>query len=98
MENTLSNFCVCWRDTHGDFVEQGVVHGETHMDWAEAEEVASYFRAEQDGLEYYVGHPNAVLARPPIEEAADILKYLKEQSHISPAEYKVLSYWIGRAK
>ncbi len=87
----MGNYCVCWKD--GD--ERGVVKGEENMDgWAEAEEVCSYFRDEQDGLTYYVGYGDATPADPGFAEALWLLEYLLKAGDISPAEYKLLLYHV----
>jgi len=61
-----SKFCVCWYDPITK--EHGCEPGENNMDWAEADEVASHFRAEQNGLLYYVGDEYGDPAMPTFEE------------------------------
>lgn len=87
----MGNYCVCWRDKDG----YDIVLGEEGMDsWAEAEEVCDAYRADQDGLEYYVGYPEGTPAAPGMSEALDLIEDLRIDGFISRAEHKMLEYLI----
>lgn len=86
LEEVPDKYWVCWRDEE----ETGAVPEEFGFSWAEAEEMAEHFRAEDDGLEYFVGDENGQPVYPSRVEAMEILA---SDPPYAPAEQKVLAYY-----
>ena len=93
----MNRFFVCWYDSTTG--EHGIEAGENGYAWDEIDEVCSHFRAEDNGLDYYVGDVTSNPVLPTWEEHKEAAELWTDQepcaSHIREAK---LMAFIRRIK